>query len=190
MALAPLFVLGPLVAKRSLGGATAWAIIGAAYAIGALAGGLLALCWRPRRPLLASVLMTFALAPLLAGLAAPFPLVLLAGAALLGGLQASLSGVLWTTTLQQHVPAEVLSRSSAYGMLGALVFVPLGYALAGPLADWIGLGATLWIGATWVVASTAAAVALPAIRKLPQSQHSEPVPQPPSTPRSGVATSR
>lgn len=177
VALAPLFVLGPLVAERSLGGATAWAIVGAAYATGAVVGGLLGLRWQPRRPLLASVLVVFALAPLLAGLAVAVPLVLLAAAAVLGGLQASLSGVLWTTTLQQHVPAEVLSRISAYGMLGALVFVPLGYALAGPVADWIGLGTTLWLGAAWVVASTAAVVTVPGIRALQRATRPEPVPQ-------------
>jgi MFS family permease len=178
VALAPLFVLGPLVAKRSLGGATAWAIIGAAYATGALVGGLLGLRWRPRRPLLASVLVVFALVPLLAGLAAPAPLVLLAGAAVLGGLQASLSGILWTTTLQHHVPAEVLSRISAYGMLGALVFVPLGYALAGPLADWIGLSATLWVGAGWALASTVAVAAVPSLRALPRGDEAKSLPQP------------
>ncbi|HZD74273.1 MAG TPA: MFS transporter [Actinomycetota bacterium] len=177
VALAPLFVLGPLVAKRSLGGAGAWAIIGAGYATGAVVGGLLGLRWRPRRPLLASVVVVFALAPLLAGLAIPVPLVLLAGAAVLAGLQASLSGVLSTTTLQQHVPAQVLSRTSAYGMLGALVFVPLGYALAGPVADWIGLATTLWVGAVWVAASTVAVAIIPSVRRLPQVDP-EPIPEP------------
>src|SRR2546426_1933128 len=46
---APFFVLGPYIAKNSLGGATAWAIIVTGEAIGALAGGLLGLRLRPRR---------------------------------------------------------------------------------------------------------------------------------------------
>jgi len=54
--LAPFFVLGPLVALRSLGGPTAWAAIATAYASGAVAGGLVGLRWRPRRPLLAATL--------------------------------------------------------------------------------------------------------------------------------------
>jgi MFS family permease len=143
--LAPFFVLGPLVALRSLGAAAGWATIATAYATGAVAGGLVGLRWRPRRPLLAAVL---------------------AVAGLLGGLQASLNEVLWNTSLQQHVPAEALSRVSAYGWLGALLFAPLGYALAGPVADWIGVPMTLWIGAAWVLVSTGLVLAIPGIRQL------------------------
>jgi MFS family permease len=45
--LAPFFVLGPLVALRSLGIPTGWAAIATAYATGAVAGGLVGLRWRP-----------------------------------------------------------------------------------------------------------------------------------------------
>jgi hypothetical protein len=164
--LAPFFVLGPVVAKRSPGGAAGWATIATAYAIGAMVGGLVGLRWRPRRPLLAAVLVVVGLAPLIAGLAVAAPLPILAVAGLLGGLQASLHEVLWTTSLQQHVPAEALSRVSAYGWLGALVFAPLGYALAGPVADWIGVPTTLWVGGAWVLASTGLVLAVPGIRQL------------------------
>jgi DHA2 family methylenomycin A resistance protein-like MFS transporter len=90
-----------------------------------VAGGLVGLRWRPRRPLLAAVLVVLALAPLVAGLAVAAPLWVLALAGLGGGLQASLHEVLWSTSLQQHVPPEALSRVSAYGWLGALLFAPL-----------------------------------------------------------------
>jgi MFS family permease len=166
MVLAPLFVLGPVVAKRFLGGATGWATIATAYATGAVLGGLLGLRWRPRRPLSACSLAVLALAPLIAGLAVPVSLPLLAAAALLGGGQASLGELLWSTTLQQHLPAEMLSRVSAYGWLGALLFVPLGYAVAGPVAARIGVGATLWVGAGWVIVSTAGLLMVPGIRAL------------------------
>jgi hypothetical protein len=166
MVLAPLFVLGPVIAKRSLGGATGWATIATAYAAGAVLGGLLGLRWRPQRPLLACSVAVLALAPLIAGLAVPVSLPLLAVAALLGGGQASLGELLWSTTLQQHLPAEMLSRVSAYGWLGALLFVPPGYAAVGPVAARIGVGATLWVGAGWVVVSTAGLLTVPGIRAL------------------------
>jgi MFS family permease len=51
---ASLFVLGPIVAKRELGGAAAWATIVSAAGFGAIVGGLVALRLRPSRPLLAS----------------------------------------------------------------------------------------------------------------------------------------
>src|SRR5439155_24065753 len=46
---APFFVLGPYIAKNSLGGATAWAIIVTGEAIGSLLGGIVGLRARPRR---------------------------------------------------------------------------------------------------------------------------------------------
>ena len=52
LAIAPLFVLGPFVAEESLGGATAWGLIGTAGGIGAVLGDAAALRLRPRRPLL------------------------------------------------------------------------------------------------------------------------------------------
>jgi MFS family permease len=111
-------------------------------------------------------MVVLALAPLIAGLAVPASLPLLVVAALLGGGQASLSELLWNTTLQEHLPAEVLSRVSAYGWLGALLFVPLGYAVVGPVAASIGVGTTLWVGAVWVIVSTAALLTVPGIRTL------------------------
>ena len=107
-----------------------------------------------------------ALAPLVAGLALAAPLPVLALAGLLGGLQASLHEVLWSTSLQQHVPPQALSRVSAYGWLGALLFAPLGYALAGPVAAWVGVAATLWLGAAWVLVGTGLVLAVPGIRRL------------------------
>jgi hypothetical protein len=111
-----------------------------------------------------------ALAPLIAGLALAAPLPVLAVAAGLGGFQASLSQVLWTTSLQQHVPAQALARVSAYGWLGALVFAPLGYALAGPVSNWIGVATTLWVGAAWVLVSTGLILAVPGIRSLQRTE--------------------
>src|SRR5207249_6015031 len=46
---APFFVLGPYIAKNSLGGATAWASIVTGEAIGSLAGGVGGIRRRPRR---------------------------------------------------------------------------------------------------------------------------------------------
>jgi hypothetical protein len=168
------------VAKRSLGGATGWATIATAYATGAVLGGLIGLRWRPPRPLLASSIAVLALAPLIAGLAVPVSLPLLAVAALLGGGQASLSELLWSTTLQQHLPAEMLSRVSAYGWLGALLFVPLGYAVVGPVAARIGVGATLWAGAVWVIMSTAVLLTVPGIRALRRRDATETLPSAPA----------
>ena len=66
-------------------------------------------------------------------------------------------GVLWETTLQQEISQEKLSRVSAYDALGSFVLIPLGVAVAGPVAQAIGtretiLGAAaLSLGATLAV---------------------------------------
>ena len=71
--LAPVFVIGPAIAKESLGGSTAWAVILTGEAVGALLGGLVAIRWRPRRTLvvMGAILGLACLQPaLLAGQAA------------------------------------------------------------------------------------------------------------------------
>jgi MFS family permease len=62
-----LFVLGPVIAARSLGGAPAWGALSAAWGAGAVAGGIVGLRVKPRRPLVAADLLMAGIAlPLLA----------------------------------------------------------------------------------------------------------------------------
>jgi MFS family permease len=166
LAIAPLFVLGPLVAKQSLGGATAWGVIGTAGGIGAVLGDAAALRFRPRRPLLAGGLAVslWALEPAL--LARPLPTAAVAAAAALGVGAAAFSNALWFTALQQRIPREALSRVSSYDWLGSIVFQPAGFALAGLLAAEIGVSATLLASAA-VQASACIAVSVsPSVRNL------------------------
>ena len=48
----PIQVLGPIVARDVYDGARTWGFTSAAMGIGQIAGGLLSLRWRPRRPML------------------------------------------------------------------------------------------------------------------------------------------
>src|SRR5439155_813477 len=54
---APFFVLGPYIAKHSMGGAGTWGIVVTGEGIGALAGGLLGLRLRAQRPLIVTGLL-------------------------------------------------------------------------------------------------------------------------------------
>jgi MFS family permease len=164
--LAPLFVLGPIVAKRSLHGATSWAAIVTAFGIGAVLGSVVALRLRPRRPILLgwTVLTLFALPSSL--LAIPAPTIAIAVAALFAGLSLDLANTLFETTLQQHVPAAALSRATSFVWLLALALQPIGFALVGPVSGAIGIRATLLIGAVWAVASSAIAVCIPSVRRI------------------------
>jgi len=143
MASAPFIILGPVVAEAHLGGAAAWGLILTGGGIGGVIGGVLALRLRPRRPLMTGfVVMAATSLPVLA-LVGPLPVLLIAGASMLSLIAIELANTWWFTMLQQHVPEHARSRVSSYDWLVSLVFQPLGFLLAGPLAAWIGLTATL-----------------------------------------------
>ena len=57
LALAPMFVLGPFVAKESLGGASSWGLIVTCAGVGSLVGAAAALRLKPRRPLATGFLL-------------------------------------------------------------------------------------------------------------------------------------
>ncbi len=146
LASSPFFILGAVIADEKLGGATAWGIILTGSGIGGLMGGLLALRWRPRQPLFIGFLISSAMSLPLLALVGPLPTLLSPAASLVSVCALQLSNTWWFTMLQQHVPEHARSRVSSYDWLVSLVFQPLGYLLAGPLAGEFGLPATL-IGA-------------------------------------------
>ncbi len=120
----------------------------------------------PRRPLVTATLGTFAFPGPVALLAMRAPVAVIAGAAAVSGVGIAVFGTLWDTTLQQHVPPAVLSRVSAYDWLGSVALVPLGYALAAPLAGALGISGALWLAAAWTVVGSAIALAIPSVRGL------------------------
>ena len=165
-AIGAFFVLGPFVAERHLGGAAAWGLILAAEAVGMIIAGLLALRFRPQRPLLVATLAVLTMAPLLALLGLAAPLLLILPAALAAGLGLELYGVFWDTTLQQHIPEEKLSRVSSYDVLGSFALIPIGVATMGPIAGAIGVEETLLGAAVVVVVATIAVVCVGDVRNL------------------------
>jgi MFS family permease len=169
MAIASYVVLGPLIVERELGGAQDWGLVVSGGAAGGLAAGLVALRYRPSRPLLAgfALLLLHPIGPLT--LIPPFPTLGLAvGAAVSFGV-VSIFNVLWETTLQEQVPRHVLSRVSSLDWMVSLVFMPIGYVVTGPVADAIGVDETLWLAAAISVGATLVALAQPDLRGLRRS---------------------
>ncbi|HEX8753027.1 MAG TPA: MFS transporter [Solirubrobacterales bacterium] len=158
--------LGPIVSARELGGAAAWGTVLAAMGAGALAGSLLAVRAKPRRPLLFAALADGLFALPLALLAATPPVVPIACGALLSGAGTALGLSVWESTLQRHVPGESLSRVSSYDWFGSLVFYPLGLAIWGPIAAALGTGTSLWLTFGLGAALTLALLAVPDVRHL------------------------
>jgi MFS family permease len=162
----PFAVLGPVVAQRELGGATAWSLISAGYGLGAVAGGVLGLHLNPRRPLLTAVVINVAWAPMLVLLAMAGPVPVLVIAAIPAGAAISLYMVLWDTTMQQRVPPGTLARVASFERAATFALMPLGMALAGPVADVVGVEPTLLAGAAWLGVSTVFLLSMPSIRRL------------------------
>jgi MFS family permease len=165
-AFASYWVLGPIIAKRDLGGAPAWAALTAAFSMGALVGGLLAIRIRPKKPLAASCMAAwvFLLQPL--GMGLGLPLWTLVVFSVFAGCGLAIHITLWFTVFQQNVPEESLSRVSSYDSFGSFVLLPLGAALAGPVAAVIGVQETLLAAAAVIAITQAIVYAQPSVHAI------------------------
>jgi MFS family permease len=161
---APFFVLGPYIAKHELGGAGAWGTVVTGEGIGALGGALVGLRVRPGRPWVV-VGVIFALTSVQSVLlAAHASFVLIALAAVVAGFSFSLGSIIFETGVQRAIAPDKLSRVSAYSWMCAMVFLPLGYALAGPISAAVGMSAYLVFGAVWILVTTAVVFSVREVR--------------------------
>ena len=163
---APFMVLGAVVVRDQLGGATAWGTILALQGAGSIAGALASTRFHPQRPLVIATLGAGLYALPISLIAIPTPTPLIGAGAFVAGIGLSTFGTLWQTSLQQHIPRELLSRVSAYDWLGSVAFVPLGYILAAPLSDALGIRRALFLASVWAVGSCATVLLSPSVRNL------------------------
>lgn len=159
-------LLGPAVAKQYLGGPVAWGIIAAGFGLGTLSGGIAALKLRVERPMLVGsiLVLSFATTPLL--LAIPLSVPVISAGAFFAGFCGQIFGVLWYTTLQTHVPPELLSRVSAYDHLGSIGIAPIGIIAGGYLYELIGYRDTLLLAAALVIVPTLLVLCVREVREL------------------------
>jgi MFS transporter len=159
-------VLGPAVARDSLGGPTAWGLILSLESVGAVIGGLVALRIRVSRPLIASQLFCLPCGLLLIGLGVPLNVALLALLSAGVGFGFAAGNTFWMTALQQNVPEHALSRVSSFDWLGSVAFNPLGYLLIGPLATAIGTSQALIASGVINLATTVGVLLVPSVRAI------------------------
>ena len=93
--------------------------------------------------------------------AAAAPLAVVVVLAFGAGLGFTLFEVWWATALVRHIPPQALSRVSAYDWMGSLALLPLGFAIAGPLAS-------AWGARTVLAVGSAGALALLVLAMLPR----------------------
>jgi MFS family permease len=175
---APFFVLGPVIAKQSLGGAPAWGAVLAAGGAGAILGGIVMLRWRPARPLLIATVASLSFVLPLFALADRAPVLMLGAASLVGGVGSAVFGTLWATTMQREIPSAVLSRVSAYDMFGSLLFLPIGMAVVGPISKVLSEDRTLAGSALLLTGLVAVTLCVPSVTRMrvpgPNGQPSDP----------------
>jgi MFS family permease len=162
---APWQVLGPEVARQSLGGPGAWAAIVVALGAGSIIGGLVALRAHPRYPLRLAFAVFVVTTPALFGLLAahaPFPLIL--AVAVIDGSAGTIFNTLWFTAVQSDVPPDELARVFSWDYLGSVGILPLGQALSGPVGAALGLSATLYAAAGISLVLFALGLAAPSVR--------------------------
>lgn len=166
-----LFVFGPYIplASQLIGdrlGAAAYGWTMAGLGVGTVCGGLVAIRFRPARPLAAGAvaLTGFVAIPLSVALEPSLPL--LAAGHVVGGAAWAFWSVMWSTSVQTLVPPEVLNRVTAYEVAGSVSGVALGQALVGPVSTVVAPRALLVVATAVAVAVVVALLLVRPVRDL------------------------
>ncbi|MEU8989080.1 MFS transporter [Streptomyces sp. NPDC048558] len=186
----------PLVATEVVHqhGPRAYGLINSALGAGTVVGGLLALRLRPRRMLRAGAIALFAFAGFPMTVGAGLGVAAMAAGAAVAGAGTAFWSVMWATSVQTQVPADVLNRIHAYDVAGSLAMMPVGQALAGPAAATIGTDHVLLVAGGMSLVVVAALLTVRPIRDLVRADTPTtvgPAPSPaPATTGEGVCPER
>jgi MFS family permease len=171
------FVLGPALAARELDGASSWAAIVACFGIGGVLGNVVALRIPLRRPVFIAALALVGASTQAAIIGSGLGTVGIAALELLAGVCVALFFTLWDLSIQEQIPRHAVSRVSAYDFSVSMGLMPVGMAMCGPIADAIGLHATLLGMSAIGLAGALGWLAQPSVRRLhrpPPDTHIEP----------------
>ncbi len=156
------YALAPVVARDLYGSAGVFGVLESVAGAGAVLGALVAVRWRPARPLFVGLFLVLPWPVMGTVFALHAPLALVVCSALTVGFGFALFGIWWETSLARHIPPHALSRVSSYDWVGSLALLPVGFVLAGPLASALG-------ARTVLVAGSAITVVLVGVALLPRS---------------------
>ncbi|MEV6348823.1 MFS transporter [Actinoplanes sp. NPDC051851] len=161
-----ILVLVQVIAVSRLGGPHAIGWISAFEGLGGLIGSSIALRYRPRR-LLRAGWTTLMLMPLWAlSYVWPGRLTAILLGAVVGYAGLMFFAVAWETAIQDRIPQSMMGRVSSWDYLTSFLAMPLGNALAGPLAARFGANPVLTAAALILFASAAAQFLIPGVRHL------------------------
>jgi DHA3 family tetracycline resistance protein-like MFS transporter len=95
------------------------------------------------------------------------------------GIGEGIGNITWVTLMHTYVPNRLLGRVSSLDWLVSIGLVPVSFALAGPIAEWIGVQATMIGSSCLATAAFLAFLAVPGVRA-PERWPLEPEPEPAS----------
>jgi Transmembrane secretion effector len=161
----PLQVLLPVIVNRLGAGAGSLGLVYAAFGVG---GGLAVLLAGqlgvPRKRVTAMYAVWIPSGLVVAGIGLARGVVALALLYGLVGLLFELGNLIWTTLLQERVPARVLGRVSSLDWLISVGTQPIAIAATGPLAAAVGASAVLVVGGLISVPTSVAGLLWPGVR--------------------------
>ncbi|MEY9878200.1 MFS family permease [Streptacidiphilus sp. MAP12-33] len=173
-------ILGPELTARE-GSAATWGLLLSVRGVGMLLMSSLLYRLTVRRFLavgqLAGVLSALLVLALGAGLPVPWLLV----AAFVGGLGFTVSSISWDTSLQEHVPRQLLSRVCAYDDLFSYLAIPIGQLAVGPAAAAFGPRTVTTAAGLLYIALVLLPLTSRAVRRLPHAVPGSPDPAPAAT---------
>jgi DHA3 family tetracycline resistance protein-like MFS transporter len=165
--LGPIEVLLPFIAKQRFeDGARTFGFILAFFGIGSALGALTVSSRRlPRRYL--TVMMTMwsigSIPLVIVGVTSSFPL--MAAATFIIGFTDGAGMVIWGTLLQRRVPTEMLGRVSSLDFFVSLAFMPVSFAIVGPLSKVVSMQTIFLVAGIAPVLLAAVAMYAAAMRR-------------------------
>ena len=166
LAIAPMMVLQPFIARERLGGDGAYAALVVAFGAGGLIGAVIGGRVTPRLPGLWALLGLLPHVLVLLALAYSDSLAVVAATMVLGGIGLEPFQIWWSSALQRDVPPDLLARVISLDWLVSLVLMPVGLALAGPAAEAFGRTTVLLVAAGTMLVTTLAVLPVPGVLEL------------------------
>jgi DHA3 family tetracycline resistance protein-like MFS transporter len=160
LVLGPIEVLLPFIAQqRFADGARAYGFILAFFGVGSALGALAVSSVRMPRHYL-TVMMTMwgagSIPLVVVGTTSSFPV--MAAATFAVGVTDGAGMVIWGTLLQRRVPTDMLGRVSSLDFFVSLAFMPVSFAIVGPLSKVVSMEAIFTVAGVAPVLLAAAAV--------------------------------
>jgi DHA3 family tetracycline resistance protein-like MFS transporter len=172
--LGPIEVLLPFIAQdRFADGARAYGFILAFFGIGSALGAIAVSSRRLPRRYLTVMMVMWGLGSLplvVVGITSSFPA--MAAATFVVGVTDGAGMVIWGTLLQRRVPTAMLGRVSSLDFFVSLAFMPLSFAIVGPLSKVVSMEAIFL--AAGIVPVLLGAVAM-AAAKMPRDEIANPL---------------